>query len=171
MFLALQATSIGSPESMRQLSAEAILFSAVERYLIGAAPAPRPFFITEAVTNGALQTSQPLSQFDPELKPSKPDGDQSDMAYDPNPIATNSSARLAEPTGDARNCLAHLFERTRVGKADEPAAVDRIEIDSWGGRDVRLFQHTLGKFETVGREGRNIGIQVKRAIGGQKFVE
>ncbi|GCC46519.1 hypothetical protein chiPu_0030415, partial [Chiloscyllium punctatum] len=39
---------------------------------------------------------------------------------------------------DPRNCFLHLRGRTRIGKSDEGSAVDRIEIDARGRRDMRL---------------------------------
>ena len=50
-------------------------------------------------------------------------------------------------------------------------AVNRIEVDAGSCRDVCLFQHLLGKFEAVGGEFRNVGVEVKRAVGGQEFVD
>ena len=43
-----------------------------------------------------------------------------------------------EPSLDACDGLAHLVGRTRIGKANEPAAMQRIEVDAGGRRDVRL---------------------------------
>jgi len=58
-------------------------------------------------------------------------------------------AHLSEPPRDPRHRFAHFLGRTRVGKTDELMAVNRIEVDAGGGRDARLFQHLLGKLETV----------------------
>src|SRR5437868_15317504 len=78
---------------------------------------------------------------------------------------------LSEPPRDTRNRLPHFIGRTRIAKADELTASNRIEIDTGGRRDVRLLQHFLCKLETVGSECRYIRVQVKRAVGGQEFVQ
>src|SRR6266851_8354562 len=78
---------------------------------------------------------------------------------------------LSEPPRDTRHGLAHFVGRTRIGKANELMAMNRIEVDAGGRRDVRLFQHLFGKLETVGGELRDIGVEVKRAVGGQELVE
>jgi hypothetical protein len=78
---------------------------------------------------------------------------------------------LSEPARDARHRFAHVVGRARVGKANEGAAVDRIEIDARRRRDMRLLQHPLGEIETVGGEFRDVGIEIERAVGRQEFVE
>src|SRR3954449_1915036 len=78
---------------------------------------------------------------------------------------------LSEPPRDTRNRLPHFIGRTRVGKADELTAPNRIEIDAGCRRDVCLLQHFLCKLETVGGEFGDIRVQVKRTVGGQEFVE
>src|SRR2546423_12626989 len=78
---------------------------------------------------------------------------------------------LSEPPRDTRNRLPHFIGRTRIAKADELTASNRIEIDAGCRRDMCLLQHFLRKLETVGRECRDIRVQVKRAIGGQEIVE
>src|SRR5438105_9494283 len=78
---------------------------------------------------------------------------------------------LSEPPRDTRNRLPHFIGRTRIGKADELTASNRIEIDTGCRRDVCLLQHFLCKLETVRRECRDIRVQVKCAICGQEFVE
>src|SRR4030088_1089162 len=87
----------------------------------------------------------------------------------PRPLAGRALRRLAscEPARDTGNRLAHFVGRARVGKTNEPMAVHRIEIDAGGGRDMGLFQHLLGEFETVRREGGDVGVEVKCAVGGQ----
>ena len=59
--------------------------------------------------------------------------------------------KLSQPFRDARDGFAHLVGGTRVGKANELTAVNRVEIDPGGSRDARLFQHLAGKGKTVGR--------------------
>src|SRR5258708_28934274 len=78
---------------------------------------------------------------------------------------------LSEPARDTRNGFAHFVGRTSIAKANEPTAVNRIEIDAGGGRDARLLQHLFGKLETVGGEFGDIGGEVERAVGRQEFVE
>src|ERR1700712_1056709 len=85
--------------------------------------------------------------------------------------APRAEGGLPEPARDPGDGLAHVVGRTRVGKANELAAMERIEVDARGGRDMRLLKHLLGKFETVGCEARDIGIQIERAVGGQECVE
>src|SRR5579872_2661570 len=77
---------------------------------------------------------------------------------------SNPSIGLLQPLGDARHRFTHFVSRTRVGKTDELAAMNGIEIDAGGRCDMGLFQHRAGEFETVIGEIRNIGVKVKRAI-------
>ena len=78
---------------------------------------------------------------------------------------------LGQPARDARDRLAHVVGRARIGKADEGAAMDRIEIDAGGCRDMRLLQHLIGKGKAVGSKIRHIGIEVERAIRRQEFFQ
>src|SRR6478736_7230144 len=78
---------------------------------------------------------------------------------------------LTEPARDARYRFTHLVGRARVGEANETAAVDRIEIDARRRRHMRLLQHAAGKFETIGGEIRDIGIEVEGAIRRQELGE
>src|SRR6187399_2721456 len=78
---------------------------------------------------------------------------------------------LSQPPRDARHRFTHLVGRARVGEANEAAAVDRIEIDARGCRYMRLLQHAAGKFETVGGEIRDIGIEVEGAVRRQELGE
>src|SRR5258707_12298814 len=78
---------------------------------------------------------------------------------------------LCKPARNARHGFAHLVGRARIGEANETAAVDRIEIDARGGRDVGLFQHPAGELETVGGEVRDIGIEIERAVRRQEFCQ
>src|SRR5260370_38669642 len=78
---------------------------------------------------------------------------------------------LSEPARDTRKGLAHFLGRTGIAKTNEPTAVNRIEIDSGGCCDARLFQHLFGKLETVGGEIGDIGVEVEGTVGGQEFVE
>src|SRR5258708_34900686 len=78
---------------------------------------------------------------------------------------------LSEPARDTRNGFAHFVGRTGIAKANEPAAVKRIEIDAGGGRDASLLQHLFGKLETVGGEFGDVGVEIERTVGGQEFVE
>src|ERR1700712_1784895 len=80
-----------------------------------------------------------------------------------------NAARLSEPARDARNGLAHLVGRARVGKPDEAAAVNRIEVDAGSSGDMCLFQHLRGKCEAVGGEFRDVGVQIKGAVSGKEF--
>src|ERR1700692_1349980 len=64
----------------------------------------------------------------------------------------SASLALPEPARDPLNRLAHVVGRTRIGKADEVAAVERIEVDAGGCGDVGLLQHLPGKVVAVGRE-------------------
>ena len=50
-------------------------------------------------------------------------------------------------------------------------AVERIEIDAGRRRDMGLFQHPAGEFETVGGELRDVGIEIERAIGRQESCQ
>src|SRR5207302_5374795 len=59
---------------------------------------------------------------------------------------------LSEPPRDTRHRLAHFLGRTRIGKANELMAMNRIEVDAGRRRDMRLFQHLFGKLITVGGE-------------------
>src|SRR3979409_1707573 len=68
-----------------------------------------------------------------------------------------------QPFGDARDRIVDVLCRARVREANERAAVNRIEVDARRGRDMRLFQHSLGKFKTVRRERRYVGVEVERA--------
>src|SRR6266478_4929616 len=81
------------------------------------------------------------------------------------------SFALSKPPRDTRNGFAHFVGRTGIAKPNELTAVNRIEIDAGGCCDERLFQHLFGKLETVGGEFGDIGVEVKRAVGGQEFVE
>src|SRR5258706_6713051 len=77
---------------------------------------------------------------------------------------------LSQPSRDACNGLMHLVSRTGIGKADKRTAVNRIEVDAGRCRNMRLFQHLAGKLETVGSKLGNVGVEVKRAVGGQELV-
>src|SRR5665213_4433388 len=71
---------------------------------------------------------------------------------------------LSEPARDPRHRFAHVLGRTRVGKADEPAAVDRVEVDAGRCRDMGLLQHSLREFVTVLGEGGNVGIEIELSL-------
>src|ERR1700722_9348799 len=86
------------------------------------------------------------------------------------PAASPTAVRsltLSEPSRDARHGLAHFVGRTRIGKTDISVAVNRIEIDARCRGHARLFEHLAGKHCAVGGESRDVGIEVKRAVGRQ----
>src|ERR1700756_4370893 len=76
-----------------------------------------------------------------------------------------------KPSPDSLNGLAHVRGGTCVAKPHELTAVDRIEVDTGGRGDTSVFEHALGKIETVGCESRNVRIEVECPIDWQKPIK
>ena len=78
---------------------------------------------------------------------------------------------LAEPARDPRHRFPHLIGRTRIGKADEGAAVDRVEIDARRGGVVLGRHLAVGVVGVVDDLAAAVGVGLHQALGvGQELL-
>src|SRR5215475_14362219 len=90
-----------------------------------------------------------------------------DLITTADPLGLTSWAQtllLAQPARNPRHRLSHVVRRARIGEAHKTSPMDGIEVDAGGCRDMRFFQHALGKVETVGGEFGDVGIEVEGAV-------